>query len=231
MRRLVETVRRDWPRLTLELVVIVVGITLSFALNEWRIRSGEAEAERRLVRDLEANLAADSAALAVGIARLDTMTGAYVRLLGADATSLPADSIDRYMDWLITYVKFTPHDVAYREMQQTGTTRLLSDRALLERLIGLHSRAYVRVSEWDAINAGLVLDRTIPYLDANAPFVPDPGGATLANQVPVLAALHERDHFLNLVKTNRLLKTAQRSVYEATLVEIDSLRAILEKSR
>ena len=71
-----------------------------------------------------------------------------------------------------------------------------------------------------------MLERMIPYLDMTAPHVEGPGGGLVATgMAPIYRSVASRDQFRNLVRTHRLFKSAQKSVYEATLARVVALRA------
>jgi hypothetical protein len=222
MRRFLEVLRDDWPRLAIELAVLVTGITISFALDEWRRDREDRRVERRAWEAIHDDLAADSVYLASRVKQLAHMTRAYDGLLAGG----PADSIDAYMDRAISYVVFTPRLGAYRELQQMAGSRLIRNRELLGELTTCYNREYVLTSEWDGINRDFVLERMIPYLDTTAPYVEGVGGGqTAVGMSGVYRALAPRDQFRNLVRTNRLFKQAQLSAYETTLVRVSALRA------
>jgi hypothetical protein len=220
--RLRRVLRSDWPRLFVELVVLVAGITISFALDEWRREREERRHERRLLEAIRDDLAADSAYLATRIGQLERMVSAYDGLL----TGGPRDSLDSYMDQAITYVVFTRTDNAYQEVRMTGNARLLRNRELFARLVNAYNREYVRAAEWDAIGRDFVLQRMIPYLDATAPYVASSSiNGTALGLRAVYDGLAGRDHFRNLVRTNRLFKEAQLSVYRAALARAVEVRS------
>ena len=227
-KSLARTARREWPRLVLETLVVVLGITISFLLNEWRTSVRESQVAERTMASLRGDLVADSTYLSRRVGHLERMVAAYDRLLEEGAgEKLPSDSLDVYMDMLITYVAFPPRDVAYEELKQTGSSRLIQNRGALEKVIGLHENAYARVAEWDEINRRFILERMIPYVDDEGPYVSIESTAGVATgYAPVYRALAERDRFLNLVRTNRLYKETQAFVYRSTT---DSIRATLEQ--
>src|SRR5690349_2573027 len=101
VRKLLLVLREDWPRLVIELLVLVLGITASFALDQWRREREDRQLERRTLEGLHENLVADTVTLAAAEARLGRMARGYAELLGGTA---PADSIDTYMDLSISYV-------------------------------------------------------------------------------------------------------------------------------
>lgn len=53
------TLRHRWPEYLLEMVVIVLSISLSFALDQWKERRREAELEQLYLKTLAGNLASD----------------------------------------------------------------------------------------------------------------------------------------------------------------------------
>ena len=221
MQSFAQVLRQDWPRLIIELMVLVAGITISFALDEWRRDMDDRRTERRVWEAIHADLGADSAYLSTRITQLESMVHAYNGLLAGG----PADSLDVYMDRAISYVVFPPTQGAYSELRQMAGSRLINNRSLLADLTNTYNREYVRAAEWDAIGRDFVLDRMIPYLDETAPYVEGvSGGETALGLAAVYRSLEKRDQFRNLIRTNRLFKEAQLSVYRAALARVIGIR-------
>ncbi|MES2176651.1 MAG: hypothetical protein V4550_02205 [Gemmatimonadota bacterium] len=221
MQRFLRTIRTDWPRLIIELFVVVAGISISFALDEWRRDREDRREERRHWTAIGENLTADSAYLAKRCVQLERIVSAYNGLLSGG----PPDSLDSYMDQAISYAVFTPTQTAYHELEQLAGSRLIRNRALLSELTSLYNREYIRTAEWDGINRNFILDRFIPYLDETAPFVEGTGGAEQATGMSaVYRSVQKRDQFRNLVRTNKIFKDAQLSVYRAALKRAVAIR-------
>jgi hypothetical protein len=223
------TLRSHWPRLVLELVVLFVGITASLAANEWRQAIGRRDEERRALIGLRDDLRSDSAYLDGRLKVADGMIAAYGRLLAPAADAPPADSVDLYMDAAISYLTFARRDNTYEALKQTGRTDLIGDEVLRGMVINLYNRVYLNATEWDAINRQFVLERMIPYLDQEGPYVEsafDDGTAT--GFAAVYAAVHADDRFRNLMRTNRLFKEAQRSVYQLVQREVSHVLTAVE---
>jgi hypothetical protein len=223
------TLRSHWPRLVLELIVLFIGITVSLAANEWRQAIGRRDEERRALTGLRDDLRSDSAYLAGRLAVSDRMVDAYGRLLAPAADAPPPDSADLYMDAAITYLGFARRDNTYEALKQTGRTDLVGDEVLRGMVINLYNRVYLNATEWDAINRQFVLERMIPYLDQEGPYVETAfadGAAT--GFAAVYAAVRGDDRFRNLMRTNRLFKEAQRSVYQLVLREVSHVLAAVE---
>lgn len=230
MTRLLEEVRKDWPKIFIQVFVLVSGITISFLLNEWRTEANNREIEFRTLDALRDNLLSDSASISITIDRIQLMISAYEQLLQPDvARALPDDSLDRAMDLLNTYTGFTRKDMAYEELRQTGNSRLIENKALLSGIIDLYHSAYDRAKEWEDINRKFILERMLPFVDAESPFA---GGSskrgTMVGTRPAYEELVNDDRFLNLMKTNLLFKNAQQSVYVQTLGEVTAVIEAIE---
>src|SRR4051812_3309554 len=144
MRRFLGVLREDWPRLAIDLIVLVAGISISFGLDEWRRDREDRRVEHRAWEAIYEDLGIDSAYLAKRIVQLKGHTRAFDDLLG----NPPADSLDTYMDRAISYVSFTPSEGAYHELQQMAGSRLIRNHALLADLTSAYSREYERATEW-----------------------------------------------------------------------------------
>ena len=230
-RKLLDYLRDAWPRLALELLVLVIGFSLSLMIDRWLTDRENRRTERRTLEHIRENLASDTAVIANRSARLRQMIHAYDELLKPGAAdSLPADSIDVFMDLAISYIAFARTDNAYEEMRQTGASAHIRDKPLLNEIINLYNREYFRAQEWDGIDRGFVLDRMVPYLDDNAPYVPTRSkDGVLIGTAPIFRALAPDDRFRNLLRTNRLFKEAHLGVYDLTRAKIDSLLVELDR--
>lgn len=210
------TTRQRTADFFLQLLVVVLGVTISLGLDEWR---GRRQADREaddLVQRLRADLALDLSEIAVAVERNDRMIAAYRRLLAPDAAALPDDSLDRYVDLAVSYALFLPNDEAYEGMRQTGTSALLDPDARAD-VIRLYTRAYGRAAEWDEINRRFILERMIPYVETHAPETDATAvGTTWIGLADAFRAVDDDPVFRNLLRTNVLFKTAQRAVYDST---------------
>jgi hypothetical protein len=228
MPSLLATVREEWPRLVLELVVLVVGISASFALEEWRGDQENARIERRAWEGVRDELAADTLSLARQIERVQRMARADSALLAGP----PPDSVDTYLDQAISYTGFTPTANAYAELRATSAQRQLRRRALFGALAALQLREYERVGQWDAINRQIVLDRVVPYLDEHAPasYAASTGGLETRGLGDTWAALRNDRVLRNLLATQRNFRDAQAQVYGLALARARAVLADVDRA-
>ena len=202
---------------------MVVGITLSFWVQDLRQAKGERAEETRYLAGLERDLQVDRETLTktmdVCDKLIDQIDHTFDATPGAELTN---EDIDRAMDALLTYSGFASSRATYRELRQTGASKLIRDKSLLAEVIGLYERTHANIEEWDQINRSYVLERMFPYLDEHGPAIKvEIVGAYAAGYHVAYEALKSEPHFQNLVRTNRLFKSAQRAVYEGIVGEID----------
>ena len=210
------TPRQRTADFLLQLLVVVLGVTISLGLDEWRTRRADARRADELVQRLRADLRTDLGELDGALDRTGQMIAAYRRLLASDAASLPDDSLDRYVDLAVSYTLFLPHDEAYEGMRQTGASALL-DGDVRADVIRLYTRTYGRATEWDEINRQFVLERMIPYFETEAPETDSEAvGATWIGLADAFRAVQSDPQFRNLLRTNALFKGAQQAVYDST---------------
>jgi len=207
------SLRRNLPRLTLELLVVVLGITISFWFQDWRQSRNDRAEEARLLAGFAMELQVDFDELKQRREVLDK-GATSVRDLLAKANELDDKAIDAAMDSALGYTSFRPSTATYLELRQTGASRLVQDKELLRELIMLYERNYSAATEWDHINRTFVLDRMFPYVEMHGPsFAAEVSGAYAHGYHNVFRALESDDPFRNLLHTGTLFKEGQRAVY------------------
>lgn len=108
-----------------ELMILIIGITASFALNEYWQQRMEMKQEVQLLNSFKNNLVNDSTMLFAGI---DIMTNQIesaqqLRLMSPDAAY--TDSIALDVVTLLSYIPFNSEDITYQEMKSLGTTYII----------------------------------------------------------------------------------------------------------
>ncbi len=151
-----------WYRYVLELLVIIVGIMVSFLLNEWRQSIRDRDKEQRLLHDLHADLRQDSIAIQDELADLERIMHSSQRLHAHPVRNVPLDSVVAVLGPVLSYSIIPFHQVTYREMLATGDAELLRDDQLLRDIMELYERHYFMIRELGEIDERIVLDRMFP---------------------------------------------------------------------
>ncbi|MCK5942835.1 MAG: hypothetical protein KAI24_12740 [Planctomycetes bacterium] len=118
--------RRHLRYLAIELLVVVLGVSISLLLNEWRQHRADRAEEQRMLDSFAADLRQDHDELRRRIEQIE-VTNRLVQQVRAPEELAKLDEArrDRAMDALLGYLAFSPMRAPYLEMQQTGSSGLL----------------------------------------------------------------------------------------------------------
>ena len=199
---------RNWQSYLYELITIILGISISFLANECRVNYGNTIQEQRILSDIHENLLTDSTLINEEVKALQFVDYVCSRVLRLDnIDALPQDSIDLFFRCTQLYSTLPVNDIAYQAMEQTGEFALISNRTLLKKIIGLYDIHYFNINEYNEVDKNLILDRVIPYYEANFPHGED-FDSEKAN------AVIQELHFRNLIKNNQHFKRIQIRLYQ-----------------
>ncbi len=212
--------RANWTYYLGELVIIVVGIMLSFLLNEWRLGRQEQKQERVILENIRENLQEDQYLMEEEVKALHEVQRVTRRYL--DLEWVPEDSLRYYSGYLQVYSTFPFNNLAYREMEQTGESKFIRNRELLKQIISHYEKDYFAIKEYNEVDKRLILDRIMPYIDHHFP-----------NRSRLLIPENEEQlrasPFQNLVRNNFYFKAVQIQLYQAQMAKMDSLIRQIER--
>ena len=219
---------KSFWRYFFELLIIVIGITISFWFNNLRESRIEKKEEIRLLTTIKENLIADSLQL-FAEKELYSKSGDYFKNLVDRPFSQGWDSLEMGLGYLQTYSSIPATEVGYKELQGGGL-KYISNRDLRENIIKHYSVKNWEWQEYNEIDRDMVLNQIIPYVNQNAPFFERV--KELENNPKSLNKLKlmmETDHFKNLVKMSNLFKNVQVRLYIKILKENRILLEGIEK--
>lgn len=219
---------KSFWRYFFELLIIVIGITISFWFNNLRESRIEKKEEIRLLTTIKENLIADSLQL-FAEKELYSKSGDYFKNLVDRPFSQGWDSLEMGLGYLQTYSSIPVTEVGYKELQGGGL-KYISNRDLRENIIKHYSVKNWEWQEYNEIDRDMVLNQIIPYINQNAPFFERV--MELENNPKSLNKLKliiETDHFKNLVKMSNLFKNVQVRLYIKILKENRILLEGIEK--
>lgn len=124
----------------LELGLVVLGISASFWIENYRETLGERKIEQEYLQGLREDLGRDTVALiAYRERQLARAEGCFALLRYADAGSVPPDTFLRHFFPVINYQRFETHTNTLREMESAGQFRLLRDSELRKAILELQN--------------------------------------------------------------------------------------------
>lgn len=226
------TIGENWPWLILDFVIVVAGVSLSFLVQDWRESRAEARSERRVLVSLRDDLERDQQLLEIWGQVIDSMVEAHDTILDpAVREAASAEELDLAIDMAQTYQTFDPTDGTWRNLDSSAGFDSEERRRILAGLRALYgSGGHAIATEWSQINGEFVRQRLIPWIEEHAPYVPPSADPNLPTPLSrVLPTLLENDTFLNLVRTGKGYRLAQRTVFEAVAMQTSAVVEMLDE--
>lgn len=161
---------RNFPYFLAELLILVIGISISFLLNEYRVQQKEKRQEVDLLNSFKSNLISDSTQLSLAIKQTELQIESGQRVLALAPRTAFKDSLALDVIRLLSYYSMKPTDITYQEMKSVGNTHIISNDELLTAIISLYESNYEAVAIWAEIDGDHVKDKMIGFTMDNLPF-------------------------------------------------------------
>jgi hypothetical protein len=134
-RRFRKLIAEMWPAYLIEILVIILGISITLVLEEWR----DHQREQQLEKIYETNLLADITVDQKSLADVTDSTELLIKK-GEDLLNHPS-SATLYADLrgILSRPNFTSGDATFSDLKSSGNLRLLSDISLKNGLFAYYS--------------------------------------------------------------------------------------------
>lgn len=207
-----------------ELMILIIGISVSFALNEYWQQRREQRQEVVLLQSFKDNLINDSTILSGGSDLMQTQIEAAQKLIGLSQDATFDDSVVINVVTLLSYIPFDAEDITYQEMKSLGSTHIIQNDKLSKQIIGLYERSYENIDEWTGIDADHVKDKLITYTIEKLPFSPNLNFGSLNNRKKqMFMESISQDEFRHLVQWGLVYKASTKGTFDRALVTIRSI--------
>jgi hypothetical protein len=147
-----------------EIVIIFLGISMSFWFDEWRGNRKDRETEQIILRSVKENLIRDTLSLRYMIPYGEKIINCSNKFLALKEEKEIKDSLDTYLDIALTSMSFNATQTTYEEMKQTGRTSLIQDDTLRKAIIA-HYTVYIGYcNEWTEADKAHTNTQLIPEM-------------------------------------------------------------------
>lgn len=210
----------DFKKYLFEVLAIITAISMSFLFDEWRDKRKDRRDSVELLSSIAENLKTDTAQLTLTRDYQKSMI-ATIRHVLTRPDALDADSLTAGLLAFQTYPTFRRTETAYLTMVQSGQSRVLTNKKLLNQINDLYQVQYHIIDEWTEIERRTVLERNIPYVNMHVPYVMYNYGILLSNSK--FRTIVKNDEFRNLLTTDYGFKSAMDMFYGNAQKAVDSL--------
>lgn len=203
-----------------EVFILVLGISASFILNEWRLTQKESIQQQDLLENFKSNFVTDSTIISSAIQNLDFQIEKGKQVL-QNNENVYSDSLVFQVLSLLTYVPFRSNDITYEEMKSLGSSNIIKSDTLRAQIIGVYENGYELLNSWVDVDGEHVRTKMIPYVEQNFPFALNFQyfSSSQADKRRLTAAI-QADEFKHLVQFGVSYKTNSKSIFELMLAEL-----------
>ena len=216
-----KTNRRNLKSYFAELIILVLGISLSFILNELRQQQRDLRLEDDLLHQFRDNLILDSLMLSAQTKSLQERTEFAQYLLNLEENAAYTDSVGLALVYMMNYGGFYASDITYQEMRSRGNSRLIRNKNLLNELIQLYEADYDLVAEWAEADKTYLLNDLLPHVNETFPFARRLNYSVLSNaKKRELMSVLRNDETRYLIQYSEILKIGNKAVFDNALNEV-----------
>jgi hypothetical protein len=156
-----------------EILIIFIGISISFMFDEWRDNRKDNETARKHLIMLKKSLSQDTFMLTGMIG----MSHKYVRSINKlsyfkDPSEI-LDSINYHIDNAASYADFKANQVAYEEIKESAHTILFKDDTLKQSFLAYYTHYVPHCNEWSTVYKTVIMNELIPEMTNYFPIVDD----------------------------------------------------------
>ena len=216
-----------WPAYLIEIVVIILGISITLALEQWRDGAKEDQLEKIYRGNLAADIESDLGGLQYASAATTALLAHGQEILHAEKDSrthsLSDTALTIDLRAILERPNFIPHDVTFAELKSSGNLRLVKNVDLKWLLFAYYNQTQV-IKEVQDAEQQATITLVGPYFLQRFPMDDGPGNPLIHQKGEVPAALGNDFEFRNLV----LLRVGNRTELLALYQAADSLATKLK---
>jgi hypothetical protein len=204
-----------WKRLCLELIVVFLGVTSGFLLNNWRIQKQDKQTEQkyisRFLQDINYNIAELESAI-----KSDSIwiTQTNPLLLSLKHGSIKADSAKVAIEQIINISKIEVHSGTYEDIINSGNLNIISDFNLKTLIVDYN----------------IVLQKTVSFEDFIYKYFNDLVLPFVFSEYSILSQEFKNPGIINSVRFSNVITLyyffiqKRKDVYDELLIKSYSLR-------
>lgn len=198
-----------------EVLVIFIGISMSFFFDEWRQNRQDEATARKHLTFLRTNLVQDTLQLTGMVHYGNQFVRSIHKLVYFKQDSEITDSISFHIDNAASYLTFRPNLMAYEEIKQTAHTDLIQNDTLKTLFLSYYTSIIPNCIEWSKVDETHTMTQLIPEMSLYFPVVIDTSNIVSASEKA--KALRQKK-LRNLLLTNATYKQATIQTFAFTKI-------------
>jgi hypothetical protein len=138
-------IREMWPAYLIEILVIILGISITLALEEWRDDLKEERLEQVYLKNLMVDIKVDQTSLETTIAQTVKLLdrGNDLLLYTKNQNKIESGQLNRDIRDIISRPKFISNDATFSDLKNSGNLHLLKDVQLKNLLFAYYNQTQI----------------------------------------------------------------------------------------
>ena len=148
-----------------EILVIIIGITLSFALNEWNKSRNDHKAYENHLENLSSDLEIDFKQMKSDSKSVNDIKRNLIYTLKYDPMN--RDSVPKLsgaIDGIMSYINFLPNNNTFRMLNSTGGLGIFKNKELVSELNQLYQYDYAYIEMMEKQKDQVLYSHLMPFL-------------------------------------------------------------------
>lgn len=209
----------NWGKLSLELIVVFLGVTAGFLLNNWRMNSLNKQTEDSYllsfrqemelnILELEKNIKMDS----LWLNRADTLIKIF------NTKRIPIDSAEVAVNLAVTFHRISLNTSTYENITNSGNLNIINNYRLKEKIVDYYT-SINSVNKYDDYFFSFYNDFTLPFVLSDYSILK----GEFINQ-----KINDPIKFSNVFSLSYVMIQNRQAAYKELLSKSNSLLAMLQ---
>ena len=214
----------NWRLHIIELLVVIIGISIAFALEGWSGNRKQQKLQANYLNSLKVDLEKDKEDLQTIIDSTNVLLGHVGEMFGFIYTNKPADVYRRHhitSSYLPTY--FYPQNGTYVSLNNSGDINVVQDFELKAAMSDHYNVQYRELEQLDAVVKNLVDNMIQPYMINEIKFSFTRDGIEDVAPLKETKAINMLGSYFNIL-------SARQEAYAEMIQKCDALITRVDKS-
>ena len=213
-----------------DLIIIVIGIMLSFWLAEWRQGQSDEAEEKRIISLLYQDLKNDTTQITQNIKYIKLLRQNYDSILKYRQNPNIANPLTIYSTAysIVNYVPFNPSRTAYLQFTNLQRSETVKNKAILSNVMELFNDQYSTLTDINASHKDFLINKLMLRYFKVFPHISNITDLGPKQRKQILEVLQD-DEILNMMQFDVVLKLNLKKSYESALNQAVKTLQLIEE--
>lgn len=214
-----------------DLLILVIGIMLSFWLTEWRQNNTDEKEEQRIISLLYQDLKNDTTQIQANIKRLSHLRNNYDTLMKyrEDLENVNVISVYVTAYQLINFVPFQPKQTSYLQFTYREESETVKNKKILSNVIGLFSTEYETLQTLNETHKAFLLDKLAAKYFSIFPAPFKSPNDLKERDLQNIKSILENNEILNMLQFDVILKMNLEMAYKAAFTKAQYILELIHE--